>query len=75
MKTADVLNLPFRDFVSKKDKGKQPLIEVSPPPLLETPIASTSNTNPSIPPQHPPSTSPISSSEAILNSHTTLCVS
>jgi len=47
LKTADVLNLPFRKFTTsiKKDKGKEPEPIVVPPKPLEIPMASTSSPN------------------------------
>ncbi|KAL6601108.1 hypothetical protein U3516DRAFT_843971 [Neocallimastix sp. 'constans'] len=47
LKTADVLNLPFRKFTtsSSKNKGKDPEPLVVPPKPLEIPMASTSNPN------------------------------
>ncbi|KAG4098388.1 hypothetical protein H8356DRAFT_1039909 [Neocallimastix lanati (nom. inval.)] len=45
MKTADVLNLPYRKFTtpSKMNKGKEPEPIIVPPKPLNTPMASTSS--------------------------------
>jgi len=45
MKTADVLNLPYRKFISSKnkDKGKSPEPIVVPPQPLDIPMASSSS--------------------------------
>ncbi|KAG4085545.1 hypothetical protein H8356DRAFT_1087896 [Neocallimastix lanati (nom. inval.)] len=43
LKTADVLNLPYRNLLTRKDKGKSPEIVVIPPKPLEVPMASTSS--------------------------------
>jgi len=57
MKTADVLNLPYRKFTSlnKKDKGKGPEPIVVPPQPFEIPMASTSKPKVINPPSWPDS--------------------